>query len=109
MRADESSAGTAIDLIGFVTRHLACTQCHTAYKPSDVQVTQHEHDEWSLLATCPACSAQRTVAAYDGPTYLRLDGAYGPLLSPLTPLDVAEWRAFLSQFMGDMIDLLAGG
>jgi NAD-dependent SIR2 family protein deacetylase len=109
MRADESSAGTAIDLIGFVTRHLACAQCHTAYTPSDVHVTQHERDEWLLLATCPTCSAQRTITAYDGPPYLRLDGPYGPLLPPLTPLDVAECRAFLSRFTGDMIDLLAEG
>jgi hypothetical protein len=109
MRANESSAGTAIDLIGFVTRHLVCAQCHTAYTPSDVQVTQHERDEWSLTATCPTCSVQRTITAYDGPPYLRLNGPYSPLLSPLTPLDVAEWRAFLRRFKGDMIDLLAEG
>ena len=107
MRADESSAGTAIDLIGFVTRHLACAQCHAAYAPSDVRVTQHEHDEWSLMATCPACSAQRVITAYDELPYLRLDGPHGPFLPPLSVLDVAEWRAFLSRFRGDMIDLLA--
>ena len=109
MRTDESSAGTAIDLIGFVTRHLPCTRCSSAYTPSDVHVTQHDRDEWSLSATCPVCSAQRTITAYDGPPYLRLDSQYGAALPPLTARDVVEWRAYLAWFAGDLSDLLAEG
>ncbi|MCL4237566.1 MAG: hypothetical protein KJ047_04880 [Anaerolineae bacterium] len=71
-------------------------------------MTQHEHDEWSLVATCPSCSAQRVITAYDEPPYRRLDGPHGPSLPPLSARDMIEWRAFLKQFGGDMIDLLAG-
>lgn len=107
MRADKSSAGTAIDLIGFVTRHLACAQCGSAYAPADVRVTQRDRDEWLLTATCPVCGDPRAITAYDGPPYLRLGNQAGSLFSPLTARDVVEWRAFLARFEGNMVDLLA--
>jgi len=108
MRADKSSAGTAIDLIGFVTRHVTCARCGSAYAPSDVRVTQRDREEWLLTATCPVCGVPRAITAYDGPPYLRLGSQAGPLLPPLSARDVVEWRAFLARFEGDMAKLLAG-
>lgn len=108
MRGDDTTSGEAFELIAFVTRHLACHSCGSAYRFDNVQVTQHHRQQWVLLATCPTCTAQRPIVAYNGPPYGHLETPDDlPILPPLTAQDVLEWRAFLRQFTGDMDDLLS--
>jgi hypothetical protein len=108
MRVDNTWSGAAFELIAFVTRHLVCHACGTGYDLDDVQVTHHHREQWMLRATCPACTAQRTIEAYDGPPYERLNSLDAiPPLPPLSAEDVREWRVFLRQFTGDLKALLA--
>ncbi len=108
MRGDDAQSGAAFELIAFVTRHLACHSCGTGYSAEDVQVTQHHHEQWLLRATCPTCTAQRIIEAYDGPPYEHLESPDAiPPLPPLTAQDVREWRVFLRQFTGDLKALLS--
>ncbi len=108
MRVDDAQSGAAFELIAFVTRHLACHSCGTGYRADDVQVAQHHREQWMLLATCPACTAQRAIEAYDGPPYERLETPDTiPPLPPLTAYDVREWRIFLREFTGDLKAMLS--
>lgn len=108
MRVDDARSGAAFELIAFVTRHLACHACGSTYSHDNVQVAHYHREQWMLLATCPSCTAQRAIVAYDGPPYEYLDTPDNiPALPPLTARDVLEWRAFLRQFTGDIRDLLA--
>lgn len=108
MPVDNTWSGAALELIAFVARHLACHACGASYRLDDVQVTHHHREQWRLLATCPACTAQRVIEAYDGPPYEHLESPDAiPLLPPLSAQDVREWRVFLRQFTGDIQALLA--
>lgn len=94
------------DLIAFVTRTMTCNACHHAYNADDVAVTRHNAGFWILSATCPACHHQRAITAFDHPPYMQLPDMGAVSLPPLSVADVDDWARFLTQFSGDLTDLL---
>lgn len=98
---------TIDELIAYVTRYMVCEGCHTAYAPDSVQVVLHRDAQWGLIATCPACRAERAVTAFDQPPYMRLRPDDTVIPARITKQTVAEWASFLSEFTGDIYDLLA--
>jgi len=104
---NQDRASIQDDLIAFVARHLKCEGCGEAYSPGDVQVVLHEGNQWTLMATCPACHAERAVTAYDRAPYQELRFQEPVTPGRITQAGVDEWTAFLEAFEGDLYDLLA--
>lgn len=94
-------------MIAYVTRHVRCSVCGEAYGPDDVRVVLYDDSQWDLVATCPACHAQRLVSAYDQPPYVYWRSRPAAPPGPITEADMEAWAAFLAGFWGDMFDLLA--
>jgi hypothetical protein len=96
------------EVIAYVVRHMTCEVCCTPYQAENVQVALREGGQRALVATCPSCHAERVVRAYDHPPYVHLLKDISLVVpSKITQDDVDQWAAFLANFTGDMIDLIA--
>lgn len=103
-------------VIQYVVAYMTCDICGSAYGLDDVQVIDADEDAWAMVAHCPHCGTEGLILAIASPlddTEIEgdpfLTNQWDPGLAPLTDQDVAEWRAFLAEFRGDMHDLLKTG
>lgn len=85
---------------------MACDHCGAPYTPDDIAVVLQDEMQCLLNASCAVCETDRTVTAYDEPPYHHLKRLARIVPRKFTTQDCAEWRAFLSAFGGDLIDLL---
>ncbi len=95
------------DLIAYVLRAMTCDGCGCDYSTDDIRVVFHRDAQWELTATCPTCRATRVVTAYDRPPYHDLRSGGDVVPSEVTRDEVTAWTAYLTEFSGDMFDLLA--
>lgn len=103
-------------VIQYVISYMTCGVCGASYRLQDVEVIDGDDAMWAMVAHCPLCGEEGLILAFASPLEeedVWLDQApddwWEAGLEPLTKRDVAEWRAFLEAFHGDMEDLLAEG
>jgi hypothetical protein len=80
---------------------LPCSECGSAYEAEDIYVIEQDLDTWTLVAFCTGCGAESLVKAY-------MEDALPGYLNPPDDYEIAAWREFLTQFDGDLRDLLLG-
>ncbi len=93
---------------------MQCCHCNNPYEAENVQILGQEAKFWILAARCQVCGLRGLVVA------LLDDSGYGLLTTvgnqdeqaaeetlPPTEAEVEAWGHFLSDFTGDMRDLLA--
>ena len=99
-------------VIEYVIAYMTCGICGGYYRLQDVEVIDGDSTMWAMVARCPHCGEEGLILAFASPLEEGgiLDDETDPWdsgLAPLTKADVAEWRAFLEGFRGDMEDLLS--
>jgi len=105
-------------LIRYLVETLPCVECGGMYGTQDITVVDEDAGSWTLVALCPHCGAESVVRAVvdndaEEPLF-EADESIAPgqweMKAGLPPdrAEIAAWHRFLTEFDGDLRDLLRG-